>query len=60
MWNVDDTPHPTNTRRLLEEIITDIEDDIDEWVGFEQEYTLFENGRPLGWPVVELGEPEPQ
>ena len=60
VWNVDDTPHKTNTRRLLEETITDIEDDIDEWVGFEQEYTLFENGRPLGWPVVELGEPEPQ
>ena len=60
VWNVDDTPHKTNTRRLLEETITDIEDDIDEWVGFEQEYTLFENGRPLGWPVIELGEPEPQ
>ncbi|SVB51319.1 uncharacterized protein METZ01_LOCUS204173, partial [marine metagenome] len=63
VWNVDDTPHETNTRRLLEETITDIEDDIDEWVGFEQEYTLFESGelgerKPYGWPDV--GEPEPQ
>ena len=58
VWNVDDTPHETNTRRLLEETITDIEDDIDEWVGFEQEYTLYENGLPLGWP--EIGEPPPQ
>ncbi len=58
VWNVDDTPHETNTRRLLEETITDIEDDIDEWVGFEQEYTLYENNRPLGWP--EAGEPNPQ
>ena len=58
VWNVDDTPHETNTRRLLEETITDIEDDIDEWVGFEQEYTLYENGFPLGWP--EIGEPPPQ
>jgi glutamine synthetase len=58
VWNVDDRPHKTNTRRLLEETITDIEDDIDEWVGFEQEYTLYENGLPLGWP--EIGEPPPQ
>jgi len=59
VWNVDDTPHKTNTRRLLEETITDLEDDtIDEWVGFEQEYTLFENGLPFGWP--EIGEPPPQ
>ena len=58
VWNVDDTPHKTNTRRLLEETITDIEDDIDEWVGFEQEYTLYENGWPYGWPMLE--EPEPQ
>jgi glutamine synthetase len=58
VWNVDDTPHPTNTRRLLEETITDIEDDIDEWVGFEQEYTLYENGWPYGWPSLE--EPAPQ
>ena len=58
VWNVDDTPHPTNTRRMLEETIIDIEDDIDEWVGFEQEYTLYENNKPYGWP--EVGEPPPQ
>ena len=58
VWNVDDTPHKTNTRRLLEETITDIEDDIDEWVGFEQEYTLFDGVKPYGWP--DIGEPEPQ
>ena len=58
VWNVDDTPHETNTRRLLEETITDIEDDIDEWVGFEQEYTLYKGIRPYGWPAV--GQPPPQ
>jgi len=58
VWNVDDTPHPTNTRRELEELLEDLEDDIDEWVGFEQEYTLFQDGRPYGWPKD--GEPEPQ
>ena len=57
VYNVDDTPHETNTRRILEDtlITTNISS---EWVGFEQEYTLFENNRPLGWP--EVGEPAPQ
>ena len=55
VWNVDDTPHESKTRRLLEETITD---DIDEWVGFEQEYTLFKGGKPYGWPSV--GQPPPQ
>ena len=57
VWNVDDTPHTTNTRRLLEDTIPN---GIDEWVGFEQEYTLYdlETKRPLGWP--EVGEPNPQ
>ena len=62
VWNVDDTPHKTNTRRLLEETIVDYDHDnnwpIDEWVGFEQEYTLYENNKPYGWP--DIGEPPPQ
>ena len=57
VWNVNDTPHEKNTRRRLEETISDV-DDIQEWVGFEQEYTLFQNGKPLGWPAI--GEAEPQ
>ena len=58
VWNVDDTPHESNTRRLLEETLEDLETNIDEWVGFEQEYTLYQNGKPLGWPAI--GEAEPQ
>ena len=58
VWNVDDTPHSTNTRYLLDDTLQFIESDIDEWFGFEQEYTLFVNETPLGWPVV--GEPKPQ
>ena len=60
VWNVDDTPHKTNTRRELEETFVDLESDIDEWVGFEQEYTLYDldTSKPLGWPDV--GEPPPQ
>ena len=55
VYNVDDTPHESNTRTLLENTIPH---GLDEWVGFEQEYTLYEKDRPLGWP--QDGEPNPQ
>jgi len=57
VWNVDGTPHPSNFRYLLDEIQSKHSEE-DVWVGIEQEYTLFKDGRPLGWPMV--GEPEPQ
>ena len=44
----DGTPHSTNARAT-------IEDDPDLWIGFEQEYFLFKDGRPLGFP--EAGHP---
>ncbi len=47
----DGTPHPTNSRAT-------ILDDPDAWFGFEQEYFLVEDGRPLGFP--KNGYPEPQ
>ncbi len=49
--NPDGTPHPTNSR-------ANILDDPDAWFGFEQEYFLMEEGRPLGFPKD--GYPEPQ
>jgi glutamine synthetase len=39
----DGTPHSTNMRAT-------IEDDPDLWVGLEQEYFLYKDGAPLGWP----------
>lgn len=47
----DGSPHPTNTRAT-------VMDDPDAWFGFEQEYFLTENGRPLGFPAE--GFPAPQ
>ncbi len=41
--HADGTPHSTNMRAT-------IEDDPDLWVGFEQEYFLYKDGRPLGFP----------
>ena len=57
VWNVDDTPHSTNTRKILEDTLISCNTN-SEWVGFEQEYTLFQHDRPLGWPPI--GEAEPQ
>ena len=44
-------PHPSNYRSTVE----DVED---LWIGFEQEYFFYENGRPLGFPGD--GFPSPQ
>jgi glutamine synthetase len=47
----DGKPHPTNTRSKFE-------DDKDFWFGFEQEYVLTVDGKPLGFP--DQGYPRPQ
>ena len=47
----DGTPHPSNMRATTE-------DDPDLWFGFEQEYFLYKDGRPLGFPKE--GYPGPQ
>ena len=49
--NADGTPHVSNHRAT-------IIDDPDTWFGFEQEYFLYQDGRPLGFP--ENGYPAPQ
>lgn len=43
--------HPSNTRALLREALDVGGTNQDPWVGFEQEYTLFADGRPLGFPA---------
>jgi glutamine synthetase len=47
----DETPHPSNMRAT-------IPDDPGTWFGFEQEYFLYRDGVPLGFPRV--GFPVPQ
>ena len=55
--NPDFTPHATNTRAALVEAATTYKS-FEPWFGIEQEYTLFQDGRPYGWP--EVGFPAPQ
>ncbi len=47
----DGTPHPSNSRAT-------IADDPGTWFGFEQEYFLYKDGAPLGFPSE--GFPDPQ
>jgi len=58
--NADGTPHETNSRAQLREVLEAGGAKHEPWVGFEQEYTLFHSNsrRPLGWP--DHGFPAPQ
>ncbi len=51
VMNPDGSAHPSNIRAT-------VADDADFWAGFEQEYFLYKEGRPLGFP--EKGYPGPQ
>lgn len=55
--NPDGTPHKTNKRAKLAALMQQAKK-YDPWIGFEQEYTLFDGQQPLGWP--DRGYPAPQ
>src|SRR5688572_13379397 len=57
VFEIDGTPHKSNTRALLRPIAEQFADQ-DSWFGIEQEYTFFKGSRPLGFP--EGGFPAPQ
>jgi glutamine synthetase len=56
--NIDLTPHESNTRAALVEVVERYKDD-EPLFGLEQEYTLFKGSRPLGFPDAG-GYPGPQ
>jgi len=57
VFNPDGTPHATNARAALRAAV-ERHADQEPWFGIEQEYTMFRNSRPLGWP--DHGYPAPQ
>lgn len=52
------TPHVTNLRAILRGMLAEAGPNADPWAGFEQEYTIYSDGRPLGFPSN--GFPRPQ
>lgn len=58
VMNPDGSPHVTNKRVWLREMVKKYGKKQDPWLGFEQEYTLFKGSTPLGWP--DRGYPAPQ
>lgn len=57
VFNADGSPNRTNHRAALREVAARHVDH-EPLFGLEQEYTMFQGGRPLGWP--ENGYPAPQ
>lgn len=58
VMNPDGTPHETNQRAVLREVLDGGAAVEEPWFGFEQEYALLKDSRPLGFP--ETGLPAPQ
>jgi len=50
VFNADGTAHASNTRAKLRAILEQGAGNTNAWFGFEQEYTLYEGSRPLGFP----------
>lgn len=49
-FNADGSPNRTNYRYALQELLQS-HFELEPWVGFEQEFFIMKNGRPMGWPV---------
>ncbi len=56
--NADGSAHESNRRATLRGVLAAVDAETDPWLGFEQEYTLLRDGRPLGFP--DNGFPGPQ
>ncbi len=53
-----DLPHEDDSRANLRNLLEKHDKNLKLWLGFEQEYVLYKNDKPFGWP--EEGEPGAQ
>ena len=60
VFHPDGRPHESNKRAEMRQALDAGAAAQEPWFGFEQEYTLFRNGRPLGWPDTPNTYPKPQ
>ncbi|EKX42345.1 glutamine synthetase, partial [Guillardia theta CCMP2712] len=68
-WSPDKRPLPSNTRIMAQQLF-DVQPQAEPWFSVTQEYTIFKDGKPLGWPsatarsfggpTTQLGYPGPQ
>ncbi|KAJ1485361.1 hypothetical protein T484DRAFT_2432591 [Baffinella frigidus] len=68
-WSSDKRPVPSNTRHIATQLFN-VQPQAEPWFTVEQEYTIFKDGKPLGWPsasarsfggpTTQLGFPGPQ
>lgn len=58
VFNADGTAHVTNGRAYLRTILHAGAALAEPWIGFEQEYTLMRDARPLGFPEEDLPAPQ--
>jgi len=58
VYDKEGLPHPTNTRAILRRVLQAGAAAHEPMVGFEKEYTLFQDSTPLGFPLD--GYPRPQ
>lgn len=48
--SADGSDHPSNTRALLRRVLDAGAAEVEGWFGYEQEYTMYDGSRPLGFP----------
>ncbi len=58
VFDCEGNAHASDTRAILRKIMKNGGNELEPWLGFEQEYTLFKDSRPFGWP--DNGFPPPQ
>lgn len=58
VYDAEYIPLNSNTRAQLRSVLSEGASKFEPWIGFEQEYTIYKDGRPLGWPQESAPKPQ--